>query len=72
MNIDPTDWRQVLAQVTGALVRGEQRVSTQALFARLGVPVTDAACRLLKRVMGDLGWRGPKLKRWGQETTRGY
>jgi hypothetical protein len=39
---------------------------------KLGVPVTDAACRRLKRVMHDLGWRGPKLMRWGEETTRGY
>jgi hypothetical protein len=72
MTSDPTDWHRVLAHVTGALVRGEQRVSTQELFARLGVPVTDPACRRLKRVMRELGWRGPKLMRWGEETTRGY
>jgi hypothetical protein len=72
MSTDPTDWHQVLARVTGALVRGEQRVSTQELFAKLGVPVTDPAYRRLKRVMHDLGWRGPKLMRWGEETTRGY
>ena len=72
MSTDPTDWHQALAHVTGALVCGEQRVSTQELFAKLGVPVTDAACRRLKRVMHDLGWRGPKLMRWGEETTRGY
>ena len=71
MTTDPTDWHQVLARVTGALVRGEQRVSTQELFAKLGVPVTDPACRRLRRVMHDLGWRGPKLMRWGEETTRG-
>jgi hypothetical protein len=72
MSTDPADWYQVLAHVTGELVRGEQRVSTQELFAKLGVPATDAACRRLKRVMRDLGWRGPKLMRWGEETTRGY
>jgi hypothetical protein len=72
MSTDPTDWHQVLAHVTGALVRGEQRVSTQELFAKLGVPVTDAACRRLKRVMRDLGWRGPKLMRWGEKTLHGY
>jgi chromosome segregation and condensation protein ScpB len=72
MSTDPTDWHQALAHVTGALVCGDQRVSTQELFAKLGVPVTDAACRRLKRVMHDLGWRGPKLMRWGEETTRGY
>jgi hypothetical protein len=52
--------------IVGSDVRGELRVSTQELFAKLGVPVTDAAC--LKRVMRDLGWRGPELMRWGEET----
>jgi hypothetical protein len=72
MTTDATDWHQVLARVTGALVHGEQRVSTQELFAKLGVPVTDPASRRLRRVMHDLGWHGPKLMRWGEETTRGY
>ena len=72
MSTDPTDWHEVLARVTGALARGEQRVSTQELFAKLDVPVTDAACRRLKRVMHDLGWRGPRLMRWGRKTLKGY
>ena len=73
MSTDPTDWHQVLARVTGALVRGEQRVTTHELLAEhLGVSVTDRNCRRLRRVMHDLGWRGPKLMRWGEETTRGY
>jgi hypothetical protein len=72
MTSDPTDWHRALAHVTGALVRGQQRVSTQELFAKLGVPVTDPACRRLKRIMRDLGWHGPKLMRWGEETTRAY
>jgi hypothetical protein len=72
MTTDPTDWHHVLGRVTGELVRGEQRVSTQELFAKLGVPVTDAACRRLKRVMHDLGWRGPRLMRWGEKTLHGY
>jgi hypothetical protein len=72
MTSDPTDWHPVLARVSGQLVRGEQRVSTQELFAKLDVPVTDAACRRLKRVMHDLGWRGPKLMRWGEKTLHGY
>jgi hypothetical protein len=37
MSTDPTDWHQVLARVTGVLVRGEQRVSTQELFAKFGL-----------------------------------
>jgi hypothetical protein len=38
----------------------------------LGVPVTDQACRRLKRVMRDLGWSGPRLMRWGRKTLKGY
>jgi hypothetical protein len=72
MTSGPTDWHEALAHVSGALVRGEQRVSTQELFAKLDVPVTDAACRRLRRVMRDLGWRGPRLMRWGRRTLRGY
>jgi hypothetical protein len=73
MTTDHTDWHQVLARVTGAFVRGEQRVTTQELLAEhLGVSVTDRNCRRLRRVMHDLGWHGPKLMRRGEETTRGY
>jgi len=38
----------------------------------LGVPVTDQACRRLRRVMRELGWRGPRLMRWGKKTLKGY
>jgi hypothetical protein len=70
---DPTDWHQVLACVTGQLVRGEQRVSTHELLTvHLGVPVTDRACRRLRRVMHDLGWHGPRLMRFGAKTLKGY
>ena len=54
-----TDWHQVLARVNGQLVRGKQRVTTHELLTvHLGVPVTDHACRRLRRVMRELGWRG--------------
>jgi len=39
---------------------------------QLGVPITDAACRRLRRVMHDLGWHGPRLTRWGKKTLKGY
>ena len=55
MTSDPTDWHQVLARVSGQLVRGEQRVSTQELFTKLGVPVTDQACRRLQAGGGGGG-----------------
>src|SRR6516164_7577471 len=73
MTSDPTDWHQVLARVSGQLVRGEQRVSTHELLSlHLGVPVTDQACRRLRRVMRELGWHGPRLMRWGKQTLKGY
>ena len=73
MTSDLTDWHQVLARVSGQLVRGEQRVPTQELLTvHLGVPATVPACRRLRRVMRDLGWRGPRLMRWGKKTLKGY
>ena len=72
MTNDPTDWHQTLARVSGQLVHGEQRVTTRELLTvHLGVPVTDRACRRLRRVM-RLGWRGPRLMRWGKKTLKGY
>src|SRR5215471_13847234 len=66
MTTDPANWHQVLACVTGALVRGEQRITTHELLAvHLGVPVTDQNGRRLRRVMHDLGWQGPRRMRWG-------
>ena len=38
----------------------------------LGVPVTDRACRRLRRVLREVGWRGPRLMRWGGRTLKGY
>ena len=73
MTTDPTNWPQALAYVTGALVRGEQRVTTHELLTvHLGVPMTDQNGRRLRRVMHDLGWRGPRRMRWGKRTTNGY
>jgi hypothetical protein len=73
MASDPTDWHQALARVNGQQVCGEQRVTTQELLTvHLGVPVTDHACRRLRRVMRELGWRGPRLMRWGAKTLKGY
>jgi len=67
------DWHQALAGVSGQLVRGEQRVTTHELLTvHLGVPVTDQACRRLRRVMRELGWHGPRLMRWGKKTLHGY
>jgi hypothetical protein len=73
MTTDLTDWHQALARVSGQLVRGQQRVTTHELLTvHLGVPVTDQACRRLRRVMRDLGWHGPRLMRWGKKTFKGY
>ena len=67
------DRHQALARVSGRLVRGQQRVPTHELLTvHLGVPVTDRACRRLRRVMRELGWSGPRLMRWGKQTLKGY
>ena len=66
-----SDWHHVLARVSGQLVRGEERVSTHELLTvHLGVPVTDRTCRQLRRVMPELGWRGPRLMRSTAFTVR--
>src|SRR5262249_33650614 len=70
--IDSTDWHKVLSRVAGGFVRGGQRVASHELVTKLGVPGTDPGWRRLKRVMRDLGWRGPKLMRWGDKTLHGY
>jgi hypothetical protein len=70
MTNDQTDWHQALARVSGQLVRGEQRVTTRELLMHLGVPVTDRACRRLRRVMRELGWHGPRLMRWGKQGSK--
>ena len=73
MSREPTNWHQALANVTGALVRGEQRVTTHELLAAyLGVPITDQNSRRLRGVMRDLGWKGPRRMRWGKRITNGY
>jgi hypothetical protein len=73
MATDPANWHQTLACVTGALVRGEQRITTHELLTVcLGVPVTDQNSRRLRRVMHDLGWQGPRRMRSGKRSTNGY
>jgi hypothetical protein len=73
MTTDPTNWHQALACVTGAHVRGEQRITTHELLkVHLGVPVTDQNSRRLRPVMHDLGWQGPRRMRWDKRTTNGY
>jgi len=73
MTAEPANWHQALACVPGTLVRGKQRITTHELLAvHLGVPVTDQNGRRLRRVMHDLGWRGPRRMRWGKRTTNGY
>jgi hypothetical protein len=73
MTSDPTDWHQALARVSGQLVHREQWVTTHELLTvHLGVPVSDRACRRLRRVMRELGWHGPRLMRWGKKTVKGY
>jgi hypothetical protein len=67
-----TDWHQTLSRVTGAVINGEERITTHELLTHhLGVPYSDRAARKLKRVMRRLGWRARKI-RLGRETRNGY
>ena len=66
------DWHQTLTQVRGALINGEERITTHELLTHhLGVPYSDRAARKLKRIMRRLGWRARKI-RLGRETRNGY
>ena len=67
-----TDWYQVLSRAHGAVMHGEERITTHELLAHhLGVPYSDRAARKLKRTMRRLGWRARKI-RLGRETRNGY
>ena len=66
-----TDWHQTLSRVTGAVINGEERITTHELLTHLGVPYSDRAARKLKRIMRRLGWRARKI-RLGRETRNGY
>jgi hypothetical protein len=66
------DWYQTLNRVSGAVVHGEERITTHELLTHhLGVPYSDRAARKLKRIMRRLGWRARKI-RLGRETKNGY
>jgi hypothetical protein len=72
MTVDPAEWFEVLGNVVGTVVNGEERITTAELLTRhLGVPITDRAARRLRRVMRRLGW-SPRKLRFGKETKNGY
>jgi hypothetical protein len=67
-----TDWHQTLSRVSGAVINGEERITTHELLTHnLGVPYSDRAARKLKRIMRRLRWRARKI-RLGRETRNGY
>jgi hypothetical protein len=68
-----TDWHQTLSRVTGAVINGEERITTHELLTHhLGVPYSDRAARKLKRIMRRLGWRARKIRLGRDETRNGY
>jgi hypothetical protein len=67
-----TDWHQTLSRVTGAVINGEERITTHELLTHLGVPYSDRAARKLKRIMRHLGWRARKIRLGRDETRNGY
>src|SRR6516164_7293162 len=67
-----TDWHQTLSRVTGAVINGEERITTHELLTHhLAVPCNDRAAKRLGRIMRRLGWRARKI-RLGRETRNGY
>ena len=70
--MNTADWPKVLADVTGALVNGEWRVSTADLVAHLGNVDAFDASMSLRRVMTSLGWSGPKTMRINGGLVKGY
>ena len=67
------DWRQTLSRVTGAVINGEERITTHELLTHhLGVPYSDRASRKLKRIMRRLGWRARKIRLGREMTLNGY
>jgi hypothetical protein len=76
--IDVDEWPAVLANVTGTIVNGEERISTAEALRHVGgdalVTISDenAAWNLLKQVMNGLGWRGPKTMRIRGRAVKGY
>jgi len=73
VRVDPADWKQVLAKVTGRFVRGQHRVaSRELLIEHLGAPVTDKTVKRLRPIMHELGWHGPRMLRFDKKTLNGY
>jgi hypothetical protein len=73
---DPTPiarWREVLANVTGHVTGGEERIATAELLKLLRVPADTENSTRLGQAMRALGWEGPKtLRVGGKAASKGY
>ena len=73
-------WEDVLREVRGTIcdigdLKTEERVLSQKLLSFLGIPIDRQKGPDLKRVgeaMRNLGWKGPKVMRVGEQRGRGF
>ena len=67
-------WEDELADVAGETIDGEERISSKALFLRLGPAgqLSGLHGKRLGQVMRRLGWDGPKAIWLEDRTQRGY
>ena len=74
----PTDpWLDTLANVTGSVVNGVERISSADLLGAdcLNLPASqqhDYTSKRIAQVMRELGWEGPKSVRIHGKAVRGY
>jgi hypothetical protein len=68
-------WEDILREVRGSVFFGEERVLSQKLFSFLGIPGDRQKGTEAKRIgdaMRNLGWKGPKDLRIGEQRGRGF
>jgi hypothetical protein len=70
--LEPAQWDSVLGSITGTIVRGSERISSNRLLDALDVgddPVLRAkVAKRLRAPMRALGWHGPSPMRISSET----
>src|SRR5262249_61025727 len=65
--LEPEHWNSALSSITGTLVRGTERVSSNALLNLLEVGpdpvIRQKVAKRLRSSMRRLGWTGPRAMR---------
>jgi len=72
--MEDNPWVDQLAEVTGKIVNGTERISTREIFSHLELHPNQQRSHHLKQianVMKQMGWENTKY-RVGKRTVRGY